>query len=189
MAVGGQHDPAIQLVGPLVGEPEMPVDRQRRRAVGQDGQQESGGEHCRLSEPEPPPPDRDEQVNRGGQDEDLADLPDRGGGAERQPARDEHPRPGPALPEQDDQPRYYECLEQDVGHDALLHLELVAIEQNGRRGKSRKHAGSAAAQQHDVQSHGHSQAEQVLHGGDHVQVAHEKDGLQQDPVAKGVVAA
>ena len=189
MAVGGQYDPAVQLVGALVGQPEMPGDRQRRRAVSQDGQQESGGEHCPEPQLDPPPTDRDEQIDRGGQDEDLADLPDGGGGAQRQAAGDARPGPGPALPEQDDQPRHDERLEQDIGHNALLHLELIAIEQDGRCGQSREHAGSAAPQQHHVQGHGHSQAKQVLHRGDHVQVAYEKDRLQQGTIAQRVVAA
>ena len=187
-AVGGQHDPAVQLVRPLVGEPEMSGQHEGRRAIGQDGQEEGGTEHCCLPEPEPPPPDRCEQVDRGWHDEDLADFPDGGGAAECEPSGGEHPGPGRGLPEQDDQPGHDERLEQDIGHDALLHLELVAIEQDGRHRKGGEQAGGAAAQQRGIQGNGHCQAEQVLHGGNHVQVADEKDWLQQDPVAQRVVA-
>jgi len=189
MTVSGQHDPAVELVGSLVGQLEMAGDCIGRRAVGQDRQQEGGAEHRCLPEPAPPSPDRHEQVERRRQDEDLADLPDGGAGAERESAGRDHPGPGRTVPEQDDQPGHDERLEQDIGHDALLYLDLVGIEQNGRRGQGGQRAGSAPAQQQDVQGDGHPQAEQVLHRGDHVQVAHQQDWLQQDAVAQGVVAA
>jgi hypothetical protein len=167
----------------------MTSDQVRGGAIGQDGQHEGSAEQSRLPEPEPPPPDRHEQVRRRGQDEDLADFPDGGGGAEGEPRASEHPGPGGALPEQDDQTGHDQCFEQNIGHDALFHLDLVAIEQYRCGGDRGQRAGNTAAHQQHVQGDRHAQAEQVLYRGHRVQVAHEQDRLQQDPVAHRVLAA
>ena len=50
------------------------------------------------------------------------------------------------------------------------------------------HAGDAAAQQQQVDDHGHGQAEQVLDGGDRVEVGHEQDRPQRPLVPDRVHA-
>ena len=91
-------------------------------------------------------------------------------------------------PEQHGQPRHDQRLEPHVGHDRLFHLQLVGVQQHRRGGQRRQPAGDAAAQQHDVQSDGHGQAEQVLDRGDRAQVADQQDDFSSTRVPERVGA-
>ncbi len=154
----------------------------------QDGQREGGTQRDGLDQLAAPARDGDQHVDQRGQDEDLADLADGRRRAQGQPGSEHHPQPGPGPPEQAGQPRDDQCLERRIGHDRLLDLELVGVQQDRRRGQGGQPARHAAAAQDEVQRHGHGQAEQVLHRHHHGQRAHLEEELQGQLIAGGVIA-
>ena len=107
---------------------------------------------------------------------------------EHQPAGHDQPWPGPGPPEQQGQPGHDAGLEPHVGHDGLLDLQLVAVQQHRRRGQRGQPARHAAAAQHQVQGQPHGQAEQVLDGHHRFQVPGQQQPLEDHVVAERVVA-
>ena len=189
-AVRGLRHPAVDGAGRVGGQREavqlrvgvVPVTgRQNRQREGQ--AQQPG-----LLEPRPPAWRHDQQVAQRGQDEDLADLPGGGRGAQGQASHHDQPRRRGGPPEQRDHAGHDQRLEHDVGHDVLLDLQLVGIEQDRGGGQGRQPARHAAAQQQQVDGDGHAQAQQVLYDRDHVQVAEREHRLERQLVAGRVVA-
>jgi hypothetical protein len=104
-----------------------------------------------------------------------------------QPGGQHHPGPGPGLPEQADQARDDQGLERRVGHDRLLDLQLVGVQENGCGRQGGEPARYAAAAQDQVQRHGHGQADQVLHRHHRGQRAHPEEHLQGELVTGRVI--
>ena len=77
-----------------------------------------------------PAPGGGQHVDKGRQDQRLANLPHGRGCAERQPAQDDEGEPRPGLPEQQGDPRRHQRLEQHVGHDRLFRVQLVRVKQD-----------------------------------------------------------
>ena len=157
-------------------------------ADDQDRQGEGGAQGGCLDQLGPPARHGDQDVHQRGQDEDLADLADRGRGPQGQPRGQHHPQPGPRLPEQDDQARHDQGLERRVGHDRLLDLELVGIQQDGGGGQGGQPARHAAAAQDEIERDGHGQAEQVLDGHHHGQRADPEEDLEGQLVPGRIVS-
>lgn len=154
---------------------------------GQDEQGEGGTQRRCFDQLDPPARHGDQHVHQRGQDEDLADLADRRRRPQSEPGGQHHPEPGPRLPEQADQARHDQGLERRIGHNRLLDLELVGVQQDGRGGQGGQPAWHAAAAQDQVERHGHGQAEQVLDGHHHGQRADPEEDLQDQLVAGRIV--
>src|SRR5262249_61372672 len=88
-AVGVGGGPAVEGGRAGVREPEVPGADQRDRAVADDGDGEGRHEQGGGRGLGPEPPGDAGDVNGGREDEDLADLAERGGRAEHPPASDE----------------------------------------------------------------------------------------------------
>ncbi len=96
------------------------------------------------------------------------------------PAAITAPSRGPVLAgEQDRDAGDDQGLEPDVGHDVLLDLDLVGVEQYRGDGDRREPARCVLADQDDVDRTGHGQAEQVLDGGDGAEVADREYRLER----------
>src|SRR5262249_24162459 len=157
-------------------------------AARQDGQRKGQAQQPGVLELLPPAGRHDQQVARGGQDEDLADLAGGGGGAQGQARHTDQAARWGSPPEQGGQAGDDQRLEHDVGHDGLLDLQLVRVQQDRGGGQGRQPARRAAAEQHQVEGDRHAQAQQVLDRGDRVQVAERYDRLERQLVAGWVTA-
>ena len=165
LAVNRQREAPVELVRARVGKAEMTGHREGHGAVDEDREGEGGAQDGALGEAAAPAGDGHQQVGQRGQDEDLADLAGGGRGAQGKPAGDDQGGARARLPEQRRQPGDDAGLEHDVGHDGLLDLELVAIEQDGRGGQRGQPAGHPAALEHHVQHHRHRQPQHMLEPG------------------------
>ena len=187
-AVRGHRQPAQVLVR-AGGQPEVAGHVQGAGAVDEDRQDERRDQDRRLAQDPPPAAvDGQDQVGHRGQHQDLADLVDRGRGAQDQAGHDREPRRHHRPPQQDHQPRDDHGLEQHVGHDHLLHLELIGVQQYRRGGHCRQPAGRAPADQDRVQRHRHGQAHQVLEHRHRAQVGDRQHDLEQHLVPERVGA-
>ncbi len=187
-AVGGIGHPAVGRGHARMREREAAVDHIGRGAVGQERHRERDAEHRCPREPVSPSGSEQQHVTQCGQQQDLADLPDRHRRPEQQARRQGDPPGHGRLPQQDDQPGHDQCLEEDIRHDHLLELQLVSVKQDRRDGERSQPAGHPPADQQAVQGHRHPDAQHVLEQRDHVEVADEQDRPQRDPVADRVVA-
>ncbi|MGO9780191.1 MAG: hypothetical protein ACLPQY_10565 [Streptosporangiaceae bacterium] len=185
-AVGGHRGPPVQHVAAARGQREPVTGDRRDRHIAQHRDGEAGDGHGQIAKPTPPAPrDQDREDNRR-DDEQLTDLPDVSGEPQHQRSRRQPPEARPGAPQQDGEAGEDEGLEGDVGHDGLLHLELVGVQQDGGRREGGGPAGRATADEQSVDGDAHGQAEQVLEAGHHGQVAQPQDGLEQDVVADRV---
>ena len=147
-------------------------------------------QHRAVQQPGAPVPGRRQHVDQRGQDQRLADLPDRRGRAEREAGQHDEAQPGPRIPQQQHDPGYHQRLEQHVGHDRLLRVQLVGVEQDRRDGQRGEPAGHPAAQHQHVERDRHADAQHVLQQRDETQVPEHQYRLeQQQRVADRIVGS
>ena len=187
-AVRALRQPPVDGAPRRGGERELVGDHVLTEGERGDGDGERGAEDHRLEQLAPPARHHDQHVDHGGDDQDLADLGDGCAGAEGQAARRDPPGSRLGPPQQQRQTRDDQGLEPDVRHDGLLDLHLVGVEQDrcGREGG--QPARCAAAQQEQVQDHGHGQADEVLDHRDRIEVAPGQQHLEDHVVAERIVA-
>ena len=123
-ADGGLPDGQLEVTVVHVGNAGVKDDRQRERH----GQRDHGGDRAAHA------PRGDQHVERGGHDQQLADLVHGGREAEDQSGRRDQPDGHRRPPEQHGQAGHDHRLEPDVRHDRLLDLDLIGVQQHRRHG-------------------------------------------------------
>ena len=133
----------------------------------------------------PPAAARGQQVDHPGQDQGLTDLGEQWPRCPSTMPPRRPPPPGPRPPEQDGQAGHDQGLEPRSGM-------IACSSGSGRRpaggamASAASQPGHAAADQQHVDDHGHGQSEQVLDGGDRIEIGHEQDRPQRSLVADRV---
>jgi hypothetical protein len=95
---------------------------------------------------------------------------------------------GRALPSRSRQEQEGEADQREperVGHEQVLELELVGVEQERRRGRRRQPPRHAEPAQQRVHAHADQQTEQVLHHRDDGEPLERHERLQEERVADG----
>ena len=188
LAVGGERHPPVDRAGRIRGQRELPDLHVVAQAHQQYGQGERSADQGGVAQRAPPPGSHDGHVDHRGHDEDLAGLPHRRRAAEQHPGPQHHPQQRPGPPQQHHQAGHHQRLEQNVRHDGLFHLQLVAVQQHRSGSQRCQPPRRALAEQQRVQRHRHPQSQQMLDGGHRARVRHREEGPQHELVAGRIVA-
>ena len=185
-AVGELRDPPVHELAVVIDEVEPSVRHLMPAQVAEHREQEAGEQQRRPPREAAPGPDDSRQVEHGREHHDQIGFPDDRGRGEQQPGHGGRRLADRAVfPYQHDQRRHEQERRADIGEDVLLDVELERVEQD-RDGRQRgQPAPGAEVDQNRVDQHGRGQPEQMLHHGDHREVAGQHRRDEQQRVAAG----
>src|SRR5262245_47341622 len=165
----------------------MAADQEGTGHVSDHGDREPCGDRKRPGQHSSPAAADGNHEEQRGQEQDLADLADRGRGAEQHSRCDNRSQLwSVAAGEQQRDAGDDRGLEPDVRHDVLLDLDLVRVEQQRGDGDRGEPAWHCPAEQDQVDRRRDRQAKQVLDGGHRAQVADRENRPERRFVADRV---
>jgi len=165
-AVDDRRSPAVEQERVAAVEPDTTRLDAVVRRVHPDGDCERQGERRRPDDPGPSSGSGDQRERDRRQYQHPTHDADGHGQTEQHTGDRECGKGEGASPEQQHDRREQECFEQRLGHDVLLDLQLVRIEQDRYGGEHGDPPTRAEPDEHGIDRDAHGQAENVLHGGD-----------------------